>query len=617
MTSAAQRVRVAAPPAKPLVLFDGECRFCRMWADRWTESSGDRIDLASSQSQRGRFPEIPDQAFADALQLIDTDGTVYAGAEAVLRSRSLGLGRRGLALRTYTSVPGVAPVLELAYTAVARNRPVFSFLTRWLWGNNVVQPHFSVATEVFLRLLAVIYGIAFLSFWVQLNGLVGPHGILPASEFLDAVTKQVGGMRWLYLPSLCWIFGSGIFLHVLCAAGVVLAVAAFCNVLRALCLIGLWVAWLSLAAPGQLFLSFQWDTLLLEAGFLSIFLASWRRGDRRPDPPRAARWLLWWLLIRLMVLSGAVKLTSGDGTWRDLTALNYHYQTQPLPTWVGWWVAQLPPGFHRFSCLVMFVIELGAPLLLLGPRRLRLTGALSLIALQVVIALTGNYTYFNLLSIALCLLFLDDAWWARWFAVAPAPRHLARAPGFLPRRVLDAVFILVFILTTSQALPEFSRKLAPPAWMSACLEAVSNFRSLNNYGLFRVMTTQRPEIVFEGSDDGETWLAYEFNAKPGDPARRPGFVAPHQPRLDWQLWFAALDYPRRDPWVLAFIERLLQGEPAVLGLLRTNPFPKQPPRFLRAVLYEYEFTRPAEHARSGNWWRRTPIDYYVRPTRLR
>jgi lipase maturation factor 1 len=614
----ASHLRVAAPPDKPLVLYDGDCRFCGMWARRWTESWSDRLDLQRSQDKHARFPEIPAHAFAEALQLIDTDGSVYSGAEAVFRSRSLGLGKRDFWLWCYQCVPGAATGFEFGYRIVARHRPLFSFLTRWLWGESVNRPRFAIATEIFLRLLAVTYLIAFLSFWLQLRGLIGPDGILPAENYLRAAREQLGPARWLYLPSLCWLLGGGTFLHVLCAAGLVLSVAAFFNLFRPLALFGLWAAYLSLAAPGQIFLSYQWDTLLLEAGFLSFFLAAWGRGARRPEPPRAARWLLWWLLIRLMLLSGAVKLASGDALWSNLSALTRHYETQPLPTWIGWWAWQLPGWFHRLSCAIMFAIELGAPLLLLGPRRLRLAGAVSLIGLQVLIALTGNYTFFNLLTIALCLLFLDDAWWNRWrrkktSAVLP-PMGKTR---FLPGWLLGSVLGLVLAITTIQALPDLSPRLEPPAWLDRSINVLAGFRSLNNYGLFAVMTPSRPEIVIEGSNDGRTWEAYEFKWKPGALDRRPGFVAPHQPRLDWQLWFAALAYPNRERWVLAFMQRLLEGAPAVLGLIERNPFPSHPPRYLRAVLYDYQFTTIAEHARDGNWWRRSVIDYYVPPINLR
>lgn len=479
------------------------------------------------------------------------------------------------------------------------------------------RSEFSVSTEVFLRLLAVIYAIAFVSFWVQLNGLIGPKGVLPAQVYLDAIANRAGtAARWTYLPTFCWWFGGGVFLHVLCALGVVLSVTAFFNVLRPLSLLGLWACYLSLAAPAQIFLNYQWDILLLEAGLLSFFLAAWKRGDSRPEPPRVARWLLWWLLIRLMLLSGIVKLGSGDPTWRNLTALTFHYETQPLPTWIGWWAHQLPVGFQKFSCAVMFIIELAAPLALIGLRRVRLVVILAQIALQAPIALTGNYTFFNLLIVALCVLFLDDAWWARWWGAAPAAQQ--RAPGvFVPWWLLQPVFWFVLVLTTTQALPSVSRTLTPPDWMLSACRSLGGYRSLNNYGLFAVMTTSRPEIVIEGSNDGRTWVAYEFPDKPGDLQRRPGFVAPHQPRLDWQLWFAALAYPQRERWVLNLMERLLQNEPAVLGLLKTNPFPNEPPRQIRAVLYDYKFTTPEVKAQHGNWWRRTPLDYYLPATSLR
>lgn len=586
-----------------------------MWAGRWSEQWPDTIDIASSQSVRERFPEIPGQWFDQAVVLIEADGTARRGAEAVFRTRALGGGHR-LGSWLYEHVPGFAATMEFCYRIVARNRPVFSALTRWGWGANVSRPRFAIATEAFLRVLALVYAIAFLSFWVQLPGLIGPQGILPAEQYMPAVAQQLGASRWYVLPSLCWIFGSGWFLHVLCGVGLVLAAGVFFNRLRPWCLVGLWLAWLSLAAPAEMFLRYQWDALLLEAGFLAIFITPWRANDGRPEPPRAARWMLGWLLLRLMLWSGLVKWTSGDPTWHNFTALSYHYETQPLPTWVGWWVAQAPGWFQRLSCFAMFAIELGGPFLLLGPRRVRLLGVGLLVGLQLVIALTGNYTYFNLLAIALCLLFLDDAWWSRRFGLAPDPHRRPPSRGFLARPALAALFVLTFAFTLLEGLPDLSPRFAPPPWLERVFTAAGGFGTLNTYGLFRVMTTQRPEIIFEGSDDGYSWEAYEFPAKAGELARRPVFVEPHQPRLDWQLWFAALAYPQRERWVLAFMERLLQGRAPVLGLLRHNPFPKRPPRFVRAVLYQYNFTTPAERARTGNWWRRTPIDIYIPPQRL-
>jgi lipase maturation factor 1 len=476
---------------------------------------------------------------------------------------------------------------------------------------------FAFSAWLFLRLLAVVHAIAFVSFWTQLSGLIGPQGLLPAGKFFAAVHAQLGPSAYWELPSLCWIFGTGAFLHVLCATGVMLAALLFLGVAPAPCLGLLWVCYLSLFGAGQMFLGFQWDTLLLETTLLAIFLAPWTARATRPviEPPRIGRWLLWWLLIRLMLLSGAVKLTSGDPTWRDGTALLHHFETQPLPTPLAWYVQQWPPWALRSACAGMFAIELIAPLCLLGPRRLRHAATLFLLLLQLLIALTGNYTFFNLLTVALCVLCLDDAWWRSVLhrpALVPAATEAHAAPRWLLR--VFGGFVLAF--TGFTALPGFGVRLDAPAAFSAMAEAIRPFASLNTYGLFAVMTHPRPELIFEGSEDGRTWLPYEFPHKPGDLARRPDFIAPLQPRLDWQLWFAALESPEQNQWVLLLCEHLLRGSPEVLALLAHNPFPTQPPRFIRVVRYEYHFTDAAEHARTGDWWRRTPLDYYVQPVSL-
>jgi hypothetical protein len=285
---------------------------------------------------------------------------------------------------------------------------------------------------------------------------------------------------------------------------------------------------------------------------------------------------------------------------------------------VAWHLHQLPAWFQRASCGLMFAVELVAPFLLFGPRRLRLGAALSLVALQLLIALSGNYTFFNLLTVALCLLFLDDAWWARWLAVAPRPYARTRDGGYLPRWLMPAVFAGLFSASVLVTLPSFVRREQWP-WLVRFTYSVTTaaFRSVNNYGLFAVMTKTRPEIIIEGSMDGRTWEAYEFKWKPGELKHRPGFVAPFQPRLDWQLWFAALSYPRYEDWVAPFFRRLAANTPAVTGLLAHNPFAKEPPRFLRAVLYEYRFTTAAERARNGNWWERTVMEYYLPATPVR
>ena len=593
---------------KPLLIYDGDCGFCRFWIERFRERTQDRLDYAPSQEVGWRFPEIGAEAFARSVQFIEADGKVYEGAESVFRALALAPSG-GRALWAYRHIPGVAPVTEWAYRLVAGHRQVFSRITRWLWGANPERPTYAIASCLFIRAMGLVYLIAFLSLAVQILGLVGSNGILPAHPFLEAIRARTGIERYWFLPTLCWIDASDTFLRFLCLGGAFLSVAVIGGLWPAPCLALLWAAYLSLAVVCRTFLNFQWDILLLEAGFLAIFLAPLRWRCRLPcpsPPPRAILWLLRWLLFRLMFSSGVVKLTSGDLTWRNLTALNFHYQTQPLPPWTAWYMQQLPARFQEISVVIMFIIELGAPLLIFAPRRLRLFGCGMLLFFQALIVATGNYAFFNLLSIALCLVLIDDGAW---------PERSRRAgPTAPPRRWpiwAAAPFVAVLVLTTSiEMIGGFRWALPWPSPVVRLVEVLSPLRIANSYGLFRVMTTTRPEIIVEGSRDGTNWLAYEFKWKPGDPMRRPLFVAPHQPRLDWQMWFAALSSYRSTPWFPAFLARLLQGSPEVLALLERNPFPGAPPRYVRASVYDYRFTDAATRRATGAWWTREPLGPY-------
>jgi lipase maturation factor 1 len=480
-------------------------------------------------------------------------------------------------------------------------------------------PSFATGTRLFVCALAAAHAVAFGSFWLQADGLVGPSGILPAGQFLALAREQLGHEAWYDLPSLCWVFGTGGFIKLLCAVGIGLSALVFAGYAPALCLALMWVCSLSLASAGQVFYDFQWDSLLLECTLVGIFLVPWtlRRAPAPYDPPKLARYLAWWLLFRLMFLSGLVKLASGDPTWRHLTALTFHYQTQPLPTVLAWYAQKLPAWFQVASCAVMFAVELAAPLLIPAPRRFRHGATLSLIALQVVIALTGNYAFFNLLSLGLCLTCLDDDWWrARHWGVAD-PASSSPPVAMRTKSVLLRWFAALSVgVTFFQSVASLSSEAAGSPIVRTMGEVVDPLRSFNNYGLFAVMTVERPELVFEGSDDGQDWREYALPYKPGDLGRRPAWVAPYQPRLDWQLWFAALGPARGSPWVGTLCEKLLRGDSAVLGLFSRNPFPGHPPHYIRVVRYAYEFTSAAEKARSGNWWRRTPLDFYIQPVAL-
>lgn len=493
---------------------------------------------------------------------------------------------------------------------------------QWLIGTAGGKSSYEISHWLFLRALGLIYLIAFVSLWVQVKGLIGPHGILPAEEYLQALRRYAGPERYRMVPTVLWLDAGGRALDVVCALGVVCAVLLVAGVWPGGVLLCLWVLYLSLVAAGRDFLSFQWDVLLLEAGFLAIFLGPWRfwtgRAAFAATPPSAlALFLLWWLVFRLTFQSGVVKLSWGDPTWHNLTALDYHYYTQPLPTWTAWYMNQLPPWLKKLQVLATFGLEIMVPLLFFGPRPLRLFAVAGTVFFQLMVLATGNYNFFNMLTIALVLLLVDDAAWRALLpdgllARLPLPPSTAGsgAPGVLPMAPTVLVAVVFLVLGAVRVWESCFPRTVPARPLVRLNAWIEPFRSLNGYGLFRVMTTTRPEIIVEGSDDGVTWRAYEFKYKPGDLGRRPGFVEPHQPRLDWQMWFAALSSYDATPWFQAFLGRLLEGSPEVVALLATNPFPAHPPRYVRAMLCDYRFTTPAERRASGRWWSRTLLGAY-------
>jgi len=630
-----ESTRVVAKPQKPVMIFDGDCNFCRRWIRRWQHATGNAVDYVPFQDPvvAERYPELPRDRFEKAVHLIETDGHVFSGAEAVFRALACGRRKRW-PLQIYQRVPGVAALTEIAYRFVAGHRTLFSALTSFFWGKHVEPPSHVCSRWLFLRLLGCIYLIAFISLWTQIDGLIGQNGIIPSGQFMRVVgqhfeQQHVGLVRrCLMEPTLCWFNATDGFLHLQCGAGTLLALLLVCGVASVPSLVLLWIIYLSLATVCHVFLGYQWDNLLLETGFLAIFLAPGNllpRSPRREPPPSAtALWLLRWLLFRLMFASGCVKLLSGDETWRNLTALTFHYETQPLPTWIGWFAHQLPIWFQKTSLVLMFGMELVVPFFIFFPRRLRIVACWAFIGLQVAIALTGNYCFFNFLTVLLCVLLLDDAALVKLLprklrqrfsgAVVDVSGQEMAGPSairltmeIIRRLCVGIVAVIILILTGVQMASMFGVQLRPSNPLVQLYARASPFRTVNGYGLFAVMTTSRPEIVIEGSNDGQTWLAYEFKYKPGDVRKRPRFVAPHQPRLDWQMWFEALRTPhgaRPNAWFLNFCHRLLQGSPQVLSLMEHNPFPEKPPKYIRAVVYDYHFTDRAALRSQGVWWRR-------------
>ncbi|MBI1372005.1 MAG: hypothetical protein GC159_04495 [Phycisphaera sp.] len=562
-----------------------------------------------------------------------------------------------------------------------------------------------------LRGLGVIYLMAFGSFWVQVMGLIGSHGIVPVALMAKRWGVLSFGSVWR-LPTLMWFSTADWMLHAVCAAGCVLAVVLMAGRAALACTIGLWVLWLSIVNAGGVFLSYQWDVLLLEAGFLLIFLSPvrWRLSVPGADAARPSRvkiWLVRWLVFRLIFSSGVVKLTSGDPTWRDFSAMSYHYWTQPIPNRVAWWMSQLPGWVHQLEVGAMFCVELIVPWLILTPviglavrfdrwgaelpRPLwwavavvldfRVAHAVAFTAisgLMLMIAATGNYCFFNWLTILLCVSLLDDGQlraigrgvrrvWravtrrsapdvairpvaARFAPTAALARemtaidHVYRRAAVIPVAFVVAMMSTVIMLDTLRVAPRyFSRseveamaarrqidlpedQVVPygffywPTRVTMGMREAGAFHVVNGYGLFAVMTTSRPELIVQGSDDGRTWRDYEFAYKAGDTRRAPPFVAPHQPRLDWQMWFEALNAERGgDPhyWFHLLLQRLLTGDEQVTGLLAEDPFAGAPPRYVRAVLYQYEFTRWGDGDAGEGWWRRERQRVYLGPISMR
>lgn len=464
-----------------------------------------------------------------------------------------------------------------------------------------------VSSWLFARLLGGVLLIAFVSLGVQAKGLFGSSGVMPISMLVEQA-KRAGHSFWQHPSALWW--GSGdTMIGAVWVVGTISALAVLIGFVPKLALAVSWFAYLSFVSLGWPFMSFQWDVLLLEVSFTAFFfvpLRFWDRPRGHPDAHPIARWALWWLLFRLMFRSAWVKLASGDAAWADLSALSYHYWTQPLPTALAWYANLLPDGFQTFSCALMFAVEFGAPVLIFLPWAwARRTAAAAIIALMILIGLTGNYGFFNLCAIALCIPLLDDRLLARFApgrldvsAVRDRKTKWNAWPGVAPALVIllsGAIF----------ASGTFGR--GAPRWLGP----IYPFSTFNNYGLFAVMTTERPEIEIEGTVDGQIWKPYRFRYKPGPLDRAPVWNSPHQPRLDWQMWFAALGDYRRNVWIGNLMRRLLQGEPTVLRLLDQNPFEKGPPKQVRAVIYRYELTDSNERKATGNWWKRGDRSLYA------
>jgi predicted DCC family thiol-disulfide oxidoreductase YuxK len=575
----------------PTLLYDGDCGICRYWVRYWQGLTGEGVLYRPYQEVAPDFPTIPVEAFKRAIQLIEPDGDVYSGAAAAFRVLRRAPGRQAW-WWCYANLPGFAWVSEWAYAYFARRRGLLHRLTQILWGPALEPERYTLASWAFLRLFGAIYVAAFASLGIQILGLVGHAGILPAGAYLAAVHRELGAAAYRFLPTLFWVNSSDIALIAGTVVGAVLGLLVIADRWTRPALICLFLLYLSYTYAGQVFMNFQWDALLLEAGFLAIFLTG---------GSKIVVWLYRWLAFRYVFLAGAVKLLSGDPTWHNLTALEYHFWTQPLPTPLAWYAAQAPSWILIAGTAAALAIELGCVFLIFMPRRLRAAAAISVLLLQSLILLTGNYNFFNLLTMLLCIFLFDDAalrrLLPRWLELL-AQRRAPRA-GRTATVVAAALALIIVPVGLNRIWQMFMQTDVPVLGVLA--RALSPLLIVNPYGLFAVMTTTRPEIIIEGSPDGYDWREYVFRYKPGPLSRPPLWNIPHQPRLDWQMWFAALGTVRENPWTINLMARLLEGSPAVTALLYSNPFADRPPKYVRAQLYEYRFADQHTHSLTGQW----------------
>jgi hypothetical protein len=515
---------------------------------------------------------------------------------------------------------------------------------------------------LFLRALGLIYFSAFFSLVLQIRGLIGPQGILPTSVYLREVAQSLGHARFWFAPSLLWFSSGGRMLTGLCWAGTAASLLLVLNLWPRGTLLACFLCFLSLVSAAGDFSAYQSDGMLLEAGFLALFFAP---TGRRPGlagshpPMRAGMFLLQWEWFRIYFESGVAKLASGDPEWRHLTAMDEYYQNGPLPTWIGWYVQHLPHWFHAGAALATLVLELVLVWMLFLPRRWRIGCFLIASGWQIPVILTANYTFLNYLVLSLGLLLVDDRFLARlvprrWRTrllehIGANSQTIADTPQVEPPSILRGILLepqtqpsedqtsglrdernwrellrpklaaiklsvcgvmlgWIFYATTAQLVWMLLPTLPLPTKPVA---ALAPFRVANQYGLFAVMTRGRYEIEFQGSDDGQTWLAYPFRFKPQDPYKPPGIYAPYQPRFDWNLWFASLGDWRTSPIVARTEMRLLSENADVLALFAGNPFPYGPPRQVRAVLWQYWFSTLGEKRAQGLWWRRELLGLYA------
>lgn len=474
------------------------------------------------------------------------------------------------------------------------------------------KPTYQITRFVLLRVLGLVYAVAFLVAAQQLIPLVGSHGLLPLDLFFQRVRESLGSdwAGFWRLPSIFWLDHSDTALLVASWTGFALACVVVAGFGNSIILAILWALYLSIIHVGQDWYAYGWETQLCETGFLAIFLAPFL--DLRPfsksPTPLPVIWLFRWLLFRLLIGAALIKLR-GDSCWRDLTALYYYFETQPCPNPLSRWFHFLPRPILQFGVLFNFLAELIAPWFIFWPRIARHIAGVIIALFFGVLIVSGNLSFLDWLTLVPVVACFDDSFWRKFL-----PRHWSDRFTLVSPRLGMPRLIVSWLLVCGigyLSIPVVLNLIGKHQIMNTSFEP---FDLVNTYGAFGVVGRQQYVVVFEGTEaelpysDAE-WKEYLYRGVPVDPKQMPPIVAPYQLHFDWQMWFASMASPNEYPWTIHLVWKLLHNDPLALRLFAGNPFPDHPPRYVRAILYKYKFAQPGNP--DGRWWDREKVEEWL------
>ncbi|KAF2352910.1 Lipase maturation factor [Trinorchestia longiramus] len=495
-----------------------------------------------------------------------------------------------------------------------------SAVHNWLTKFQGLQPDsYWLTRVVLLRATAFIYLVAFAIAYHQNKQLIGDRGLLPLRLYLTGVTAKYEGwwQRFSAAPTVLWLAHPWTnvdpWLDAIALVGASVAAIVFLSgAANWPCMMLLWSLYHSLVAVGQRWYGFGWESQLLETGLLMAWFVPLWRTSQMPHPPPSyvAIYGLRWLIFRIMFGAGMIKVR-GDSCWRALTCMDYHYETQPVPNPLAYYLHQSPPVVHKLEVVGNHIVELVIPWLVFGNRTCRVICAVVQIFFQVVLIISGNLSFLNWLTIVPSLALLDDRSYQRFFPSTKVRQVAVRQlqaeqdhPKAQPGLFRDALNLVLCAVLAYLSIPVVVNLLSSRQAMNTSFEP---FRILNTYGAFGSITKHRHEIILEGLASNDTWLEYEFNCKPGNVMLRPCLISPYHYRLDWLMWFAAMQPAEHNPWLFHLVYKLLANDPAATELMRLNPFDgASPPRMVRALLYQYQYT--AAGGGSSGWYERQLVD---------